>query len=165
MKKIGLILVLLIVLSSCNTIDKTSEHNKVLIEKYVKAVENNDTATMESLLAENYEGFGPSVNDNIDKKGAIKNWKENVENLYESIHYSKSRVIAVNVPDGENKGEWVSNWAELKIVYKKDKKEVSILANTVYQIENNKIIKSYTFYNEADVLEQLGYVFINPNDL
>ncbi len=165
MKKIGLILILLIVLSSCNTIDKTSEHNKVLIEKYVKAVENNDTATMESLLAENYEGFGPSVNDNIDKKGAIKNWKENVENLYESIHYSKSRVIAVNVPDGENKGEWVSNWAELKIVYKKDKKEVTIWANTVYQIENNKIIKSYTFYNEADVLEQLGYVFINPNNL
>ena len=165
MKKIGLILVLLIVLSSCNTIDKTSEHNKVLIEKYVQAVENNDTATMESLLAENYEGFGPSVNDNIDKKGAIKNWKENVENLYESIHYSKSRVIAVNVPDGENKGEWVSNWAELKIVYKKDKKEVTIWANTVYQVENNKIIKSYTFYNEADVLEQLGYVFINPNNL
>ncbi len=120
---------------------------------------------MESLLAENYEGFGPSVNDNIDKKGAIKNWKENVENLYESIHYSKSRVIAVNVPDGENKGEWVSNWAELKIVYKKDKKEVTIWANTVYQVENNKIIKSYTFYNEADVLEQLGYVFINPNNL
>ena len=165
MKKIGLILVLLIVLSSCNTIDKTSEHNKVLIEKYVQAVENNDTATMESLLAENYEGFGPSVNDNIDKKGAIKNWKENVENLYESIHYSKSRVIAVNVPDGDNKGEWVSNWAELKIVYKKDKKEVTIWANTVYQVENNKIIKSYTFYNEADVLEQLGYVFINPNNL
>jgi hypothetical protein len=165
MKKIGLILILLIVLSSCNTIDKTSEHNKVLIEKYVQAVENNDTATMESLLAENYEGFGPSVNDNIDKKGAIKNWKENVENLYESIHYSKSRVIAVNVPDGENKGEWVSNWAELKIVYKKDKKEVTIWANTVYQVENNKIIKSYTFYNEADVLEQLGYVFINPNNL
>ena len=165
MKKIGLILVLLIVLISCNTIDKTSERNKILIEKYVLAVENNDTTTMESLLAENYEGFGPSVNDKIDKKGAITNWKNIVENLYENIHYSKSRVIAVHVPDGENKGEWVSNWAELKIVYKKDQKEVTIWANTIYQIENNMIVKSYTFYNEADVLEQLGYVFINPNDL
>lgn len=165
MKKIGLILVLLIVLSSCNTIDKTSEHNKILIEKYVQAVEDNDTATMESLMDDNYWGFGPSVGDSINKTGAIANWKNNVENLYKSIHYSKSRVIAVNVPDGENKGEWVSNWAELKIVYKKDQKEVTIWANTVYQIENNKIIKSFTFYNEADVLEQLGYVFINPNDL
>ena len=165
MKKIGLILVLLIVLSSCNTIDKTSEHNKILIEKYVQAVEDNDTATMESLMDDNYWGFGPSVGDSINKTGAIANWKNNVKNLYESIHYSKSRVIAVNVLDGENKGEWVSNWAELKIVYKKDQKEVTIWANTVYQIENNKITKSFTFYNEADVLEQLGYVFINPNDL
>ena len=156
---------MLIVLSSCNTIDKTSEHNKILIEKYVQAVEDNDTATMESLMDDNYWGFGPSVGDSINKTGAIANWKNNVKNLYESIHYSKSRVIAVNVLDGENKGEWVSNWAELKIVYKKDQKEVTIWANTVYQIENNKITKSFTFYNEADVLEQLGYVFINPNDL
>ena len=166
MKKIGLILLLLIVvLSSCSTTDQNLEKNRILVEKYVTAVENKDTATMESLLDENYKGFGPSVNDEIDKEGAIKNWKENVENLYESIHYSKSRVIAVNVSDGDNKGEWVSNWSELKIVYKKDKKEVTIWANTVYQVENNKIIKSYTFYNEADVLEQLGYVFINPNNL
>jgi len=166
MKKIGLTLLLLIVvLSSCSTTDQNLEKNKILVEKYVTAVENMDTATMELLLADNYEGFGPSVNDNIDKKGAIESWKENVENLYESIHYSKSRVIAVNVPDGENKGEWVSNWAELKIVYKKDKKEVIIWANTIYQIEKNMIAKSYTFYNEADVLEQLGYVFINPNNL
>ncbi|RLD82128.1 MAG: hypothetical protein DRJ07_08510 [Bacteroidetes bacterium] len=166
MKKIGLTLLLLIVvLSSCSTTDQNLEKNKILVEKYVTAVENMDTATMELLLADNYEGFGPSVNDNIDKKGAIESWKENVENLYESIHYSKSRVIAVNVPDGENKGEWVSNWAELKIVYKKDKKEVIIWANTIYQIEKNMIVKSYTFYNEADVLEQLGYVFINPNNL
>ena len=81
-----------------------------------------------------------------------------MENLYESIHYNKSRIISVNVPDGENKGEWVSNWAELTIVYKLGE-EVVILANTVYQIENDQIVKSYTFYNEADAYRQLGFVF------
>lgn len=165
MKKIWITLLLLTVIFSCSKTDQKLENNKILVNKYIQAVEKNDPNVMESLLAENYKGFGPSVGDSINKTGAIANWKNNVENLYESIHYSKSRVIAVNVPDGENKGEWVSNWAELKIVYKKDKKEVTIWANTIYQIENNKIVKSYTFYNEADVLEQLGYVFINPNDL
>ena len=150
---------------SCTNQSTTSEKNVALIAKYVKAVENNDTSIMESLLADNYIGLGPSVNDSIGKKAAIENWRFNIENLYESISYSKSRNISVNVPDGENKGEWVSNWAELKIVYKRDQKEVIIWANTVYEIKNNKIIKSYTFYNEADVLEQLGYVFINPSDL
>ena len=165
MKKLLLPILVLLLTISCTNQNDSTKANEALINKYVKAVENIDTATMESLLAENYEGLGPSSNDRIDKKGAIKSWKENVENLYESIHYSKSRIISVNVPDGENKGEWVSNWAELKIVYKKDKKEVTIWTNTVYKIENNKITKSFTFYNEADVLEQLGYVFINPSDL
>ena len=120
---------------------------------------------MESILADNYIGHGPSVNDSIGKTQTLKNWKNNIETLYESIDYNKSRNIAVIVDSGENKGEWVSNWAELKIVYKKDKKEVIIWANTVYKIEQGKIVKSFTFYNEADVLEQLGYVFINPEDL
>lgn len=165
MKKTVAILLFLTVTFGCSTTDTKLENNKKIIERYVKAVQEYDTKTMESLLADDYEGFGPSVNDRIDKKGAIESWKESVENLYESIHYSKSRIIAVNVPDGENKGEWVSNWAELKIVYKKDKKSVTIWTNTIYKIENNKISRTYTFYNEADVLEQLGYVFINPNDL
>lgn len=165
MKKNVLLLLVFTLLMSCSTQNKSSAKNEELIKKYVNAVEQNDTATMESLLDDNYEGFGPSVDNSIDKIGAIANWKDNIENLYESIHYNKARIISVNVPNGENKGEWVSNWAELKIIYKKDKKSVTVWANTVYQIENNKIIKSFTFYNEADVLEQLGFVFINPNEL
>jgi len=161
---IGLFLGLALVIS-CNTLNNSSSKNVELITKYVKAVEGNDTATMESLMDDNYWGFGPSVGDSINKTGAIANWKYNVENLYESITYNKSKNISVNISDGDNKGEWVSNWAELNIVYKKDKKSVLIWANTIYQVKNNKIIKSYTFYNEADVLEQLGFVFINPNDL
>jgi hypothetical protein len=54
----------------------------------------------------------------------------------------------------------VSNLAELSIVYQKDNKEVTLWANTLYQIENRKIVKSYTIYNEADALNQLGYIFI-----
>ena len=53
----------------------------------------------------------------------------------------------------------------IKITYKDDRGAVTIWANTIYQIENEKIVKSFTFYNEADALRQLGYVFINPNDL
>jgi hypothetical protein len=165
MKKIIFATFLLTILIACSSTDKKAESNVALITKYVKAVENNDTATMESLMDDNYWGFGPSAGDSINKAGAITNWKNNVENLYESITYKKSKNISVNIQEGVNNGEWVSNWAELEIVYKKDKKIVTIWANTIYQIENNKIVKSYSFYNEADVLEQLGYVFINPNDL
>ncbi len=80
------------------------------------------------------------------------------------VKYNKLRYAAVTIKDGENQGEWVSNWGELHIVYK-NKQEVTLWANTIYRIEKGEIVKSYTFYNEADALRQLGYVFINPNNL
>jgi hypothetical protein len=143
MKKIIFTLLLLTIMSACTSTDKKEESNTALIEKYVQAVENNDTATMESLMDDNYWGFGPSAGDSINKAGAITNWKNNIENLYESITYKKSKNISVNIQEGVNNGEWVSNWAELEIVYKKDKKIVTIWANTIYQIENNKKNEKY----------------------
>ena len=132
--------------------------NVALIEKYIQSVESQDYEVMEAMLDENYLGLGPSYGDSIRKPAALENWKYNIENLYENIKYNRSRSAAIIVSDGEHQGEWVSNWAELTITYKGDMGEVTIWANTVYQIENAKIIKSITFYNEADALYQLGYL-------
>ncbi|HOW25598.1 MAG TPA: hypothetical protein PK711_07995 [Bacteroidales bacterium] len=66
----------------------------------------------------------------------------------------------MTIPEGDNKGEWVANWAELRIVCKNDRGSVTIWANTNYLIENGKIAKSITYYNEADALLQLGYRWI-----
>ena len=151
------------ILVSCSKTEDHSEKNIALVEQYIQAVEDLNSDGMDNLLADNYMGYGPSYNNEINKEDVIKNWKEYSTTLYKSIDYSKSRNIAVSIPDGENKGEWVTNWAELNIVYKENNAEITIWANTLYQIENNKIVKSYTIYNEADALHQLGYMFINDN--
>jgi len=88
-----------------------------------------------------------------------------VENLYAGIKYNRSRNIAVSITTGDNQGDWVSNWAELDITYKDGRGPVTIWTNTIYQVQDDKITKSYTFYNEADALRQLGYVFIHPEEL
>ena len=160
LKKIGLLLSVVALMYSCSNQINLSKENEEIVKNYIKAVESNDRDTMDTLLADNYVGLGPSVGDSIGKEDAIENWKYNTENLYESIKYNKSRVISVNVPDGENKGEWVSNWAELTITYKSGEKAI-IMTNTIYEIEDSKVVKSYTFYNEADVYKQLGFVFIS----
>ncbi|OIQ38393.1 MAG: hypothetical protein BM563_06130 [Bacteroidetes bacterium MedPE-SWsnd-G1] len=146
---------------SCSSSDNGLE----IVEKYIHSVENNDAKTMETLLADKYIGYGPSFGDSITKPLALKNWEASMGDIYESIEYKKSRNALVEVVSGENKGNWVSNWAELHIKYKKDNYEVDIWANTIYKIENNQIVKSYTFYNEADVLRQLDYVYINSKFL
>jgi hypothetical protein len=138
--------------------------NIEVVKKYVEAVESLDYNAMDNLLGDNYEGYGPSAGDTIRKEGAVTSWKKNVEDLYENIEYSRSQFAGVTIPDGPNQGDWVANWAELKIDYQ-DGESATIWVNTNYQIKNGKIVKTFTFYNEADVLEQLGYVFINPDNL
>ena len=73
-------------------------------------------------------------------------------------------MAAFTIQEGPNKGEWVSNWAELKIQYKDGSGPVIIWANTNYKIEQGKIVKSYTFYNEADALKQLGYELVDRTE-
>lgn len=164
LKKLILAILALPVLVSCSVDCNNSKDNLAIVEKYVQAVENLDHSTMESLLDDNYIGLGPSYNDSVGKEQAVANWKYNVENLYESIKYKRSSAAPIKIEKGINKGDWVSGWSELNITYKSGE-TVVIWANTAYKIENSKIVKSFTFYNEADALEQLGYVFINPDDL
>jgi len=159
MKKIILILAGALLVVSCSCNQKNDATNTALIEKYVHSVENMDFDAMDSILDENYMGFGPSINDSINKAQTVSNWKFNVENLYGSIKYNKSRNAPILIEDGENQGDWVANWAELEITFKASGESVTIWANTNYLIKDGKIVKSYSFYNEADVLEQLGFSY------
>lgn len=150
---------------SCDDSDQISEKNIAVVEGYINAVQKLDYELMDNFLSDDYIGYGPSVADSILKTSASDQWKKNVESLYRRIEYKSSRNIAVSIPDGENQGDWVSNWSLLEITFKEGPQTVTIWANTVYKIEDDKISRSYTFYNEADALEQLGYVFINPDNL
>ena len=152
-------------LFSCtSSTDKQAIESLAIAKKYEEAVETNNIPAMDSLLADNYMGYGPSVGDSINKAGALESWKYNAENLYESIRYTRHQNIAVTVKEGEgaDPGDWVSNWAYLTIKYKDGRGPVNVWVNAVYKIENGKIARSRTFYNEADVLRQLGYSMQPP---
>ena len=135
---------------------KLETENIAVIEKYIKAVQEKDTQTMSDLLADNYIGYGPSFTDSINKTQAIENWKDVAENLYDKIEYTRTVNIAATVTDGPHPGDFVSDWASLKITYKDGRGPVYLNMNAIYRIENGKITLSRTFYNEADVLRQLG---------
>lgn len=136
--------------------DQQQKENIAVIEKYIKAVQEKDTQTMSDLLADNYIGYGPSFTDSINKTQAIENWKDVAENLYDKIEYTRTVNIAATVTDGPHPGDFVSDWASLRITYKDGRGPVYLNMNAIYRIENGKITLSRTFYNEADVLRQLG---------
>jgi len=136
---------------------KKQAENVEVVKNYVTAVENLDFESMDKFLDDKYMGLGPSYGDTIYKDQAIENWKYYVENLYEKIEYTRKQFAPVTLTEGDAKGDWVANWSEMRIVFKDGSGEVTLWANTNYMIENGKIIRSLTLYNEADALRQLGY--------
>jgi|SRR3954469_5231766 hypothetical protein len=161
MRSLIILSIISICILSCSSGAPDKEkQNLVIAEKYMEAVETSNVGTMDSLLAENYMGYGPSVGDSTNKKDAIAAWKNNVENLYESFKYTRHKEMAVTVKEGEALGDWVLNWAYLTIKYKDGRGPINLWVNAVYRIEDGKIVQSRTFYNEADALRQLGYSFV-----
>jgi hypothetical protein len=163
MKQLIVLALISLSLFACtSSADKKEKANLAIAQKYMKAVETKNVELMDSLLADNYIGYGPSVSDSTNKEEALASWKFNTENLYESIEYTHHQERAVTVKEGRAKGDWVLNWAYLTIKYKDGRGPVHIWVNVVYVIENGKIIMSRTFYNEADVLRQLNYTIEPP---
>ncbi|MCU0369092.1 MAG: ester cyclase [Cyclobacteriaceae bacterium] len=143
---------------------KKQAENVDVVKSYVTAVENLDFESMDKLLDDKYMGLGPSYGDTIYKDQAIENWKYYVENLYEKIEYTRKQFAPVTIAEGDAKGEWVANWSEMHIVFKDGAGEVTLWANTNYMIENGKIVRSLTLYNEADALRQLGYQMVSVEE-
>lgn len=147
------------ILFSCSPAsENTKAEDLNVVKNYVKAVESLDFDAMTNYLDESYLGLGPSYGDSINKADAVESWKFNAENLYKGIEHTKAQFAFVTIPEGHAKGDWIATWSELKITYKNEQ-SVMIWANSNYQVRNGKIVKSITFYNEADALRQLGYEF------
>jgi hypothetical protein len=145
-------------------VDKSKEENIALVNKYLSAIENHDTVTMASVMADDYKGYGPSVGDSAGKQEVLENWKYNLDHYFSSIKYNQFQNFAATMTkeSDAHPGEWVSNWAYCDIKYKDGRGPIHIWVNSIYKIENGKIARSRVFYNEADWLRQLGYRFVKP---
>ena len=102
MKQLILLTAISISLFSCtSSTDKKEKENLAIVRSYKEAVETNNVAMIDSLLASNYKGYGPSVSDSVNKEGAIENWKYNSANLYESFQFSRVQSLAKTVEENE----------------------------------------------------------------
>ena len=156
MKGLILSVLLLAAIAACSSPGNKERENISIVERYIEAVENLNYQEMSSLLSEDYMGFGPNYGDSVTREAAVENWKYVAEDVYDSINYRKSNNIAMTVVSGNARGDWVSNWSELYIRFQSGM-EVMLWTNSVYKIEDGKIARSLTFYNEMDALRQLGY--------
>ncbi len=163
MKYVLIVVNLLFLMAGCTQQGSdNTEASIAVVEQYLESVDNNDYDLMESLLADDYLGLGPSLDDSTNKEMALASWKWNTENLYEEVLYERTKTLATTVEEGPQAGDWAYNWAYVTIKYKDGSGPVNLMVNAIYKIENGQIIRSRTFYNEADIYEQLGYRVFPP---
>ena len=147
MRALFVLVGLMYVVAACTQSNDSGEASIAVVKKYLEAVDNKDYDLMASLLADEYLGLGPSLDDSTNKELALASWKWNNENLYESVEYDRTQLFASSIKEGLYTGEYAYNWAEVTITYKDGSGPVNLLMNAIYKIENGKIARTRTFYN------------------
>ena len=94
MKKLIVIIFIVTVTMGCSTSVDNSEKNIALVENYIHLVESLDSEGMDKFLADDYMGYGPSHDNEINKEDVIKNWKNAFCRLCRVITFSKRIVFA-----------------------------------------------------------------------
>jgi ketosteroid isomerase-like protein len=134
------------------------QSNVDVVKRYLEAANSKDIKTMDSLLADNFVGYGPSFADSIDKQSALKNWTLVAQDYYDEVHISDPMMIAARSEGGAHPGDWVAAWSQVRLTYKDTaRRPVTIFANVIYRVENGKIAMLRRFYNEADIQRQSGF--------
>src|SRR4051812_492823 len=103
--------VIIFLLCACNS-NREAENsarqaaNVAVVDKFRVAFEKSDFDTVDSLLADNYMGYGPSISDSITKAEALVHLKNEKSELYQSINYTFSESHPITIKTGAAAGDW-----------------------------------------------------------
>jgi len=131
-------------LISCNSADKLQAENKELIENYFKQFNNHNWKALSELYVENAEFKDPSFGNGTVKQSKAEFVKKYTE-LNQVFPDLKDKVIQV-YPSGDQHiiVEFVSTGTA------PDHSKFELPISTIFTIENGKITKDYTYYDNFE---------------
>ena len=131
-------------LISCNSADKTQAENKELIENYFKLFNDHNWKALSELYVENAEFKDPSFGNGTVKQSKAEFFKKYTE-LNQVFPDLKDKVIQV-YPSGDQHiiVEFVSTGTA------PDQSKFELPISTIFSIENGKITKDYTYYDNFE---------------
>lgn len=135
-----------------------AEADMKVVADYVNALVNNDMEKAGQFLAEKYIGYGPALNDSINKQNNINAWKENHKvrtNQKVGFVTQTFRVL-----QGDLKGDWVSQWGNYS--FTQNGKDIKIPYQFTALVTNGKIDRSTIYFDNLAVLQKLGYEITPP---
>ena len=138
-------------------ISENEEANMALAKEYMAATLAADGDKMSSLVNDGFMGYGPSATDSTNIAGAIATW-EATKNARSDQSMGLAAMTALTVNEGNLKGDWVHAWGVYTAVDKETQQSYRVPWHSAIFIENNKISKSWGFYDRLAPSLQFGQV-------
>ncbi len=137
------------------------EANTQTVYDYIAAMTTGDVNAAASFLTDDYYYYGPNIADSASKVDHLSRWKGNLDSLFTKVTYSRIATITQSYEEGRLQGDWVADWSVMSIDYQ-NAPSVSFNFHAVYRVEEGKITRSTSFFNQADILTQQGWQMTPP---
>ncbi len=134
-----------------------------IVQKYVKALQNGDVATMSAQLAKNAMVYG--LGGGLDSLNVTQHTEYFTNSMATYSHKTTQDLyLPVKVENNWNEGEWVLAWGTNTVTNKKTGKKIPIPYHTVNLVQNGKIIMMRYFYDMLNILEAQGFAITPPSE-
>jgi ketosteroid isomerase-like protein len=133
-----------------------------VVQKYTKALQAGDVATMNAQFAPNAMIYGLGGGLDSLTVAQHKDYYTNSTNLFKHT-LSQELYLPVKVTDNWNEGEWVLSWGINTLQDKKTGKTIRVPYHTAGVIVNGKIARLHYWYDMSNVLRGQGFEIKAPS--
>jgi hypothetical protein len=133
-----------------------------VVQKYTKALQAGDVATMNSQFAPNAMIYGLGGGLDSLTVAQHKDYYTNSTNLFKHT-LSQELYLPVKVTNNWNEGEWVLSWGINTLQDKKTGKTIRVPYHTAGVIVNGKIARLHYWYDMSNVMRGQGFEIKPPS--
>lgn len=134
-----------------------------VVQKYTKALQAGDVATMNAQLAPDAMIYG--LGGGLDSL-TVAQHKEYFTNSTTNFKHSLTGelYLPVKVTNNWNEGEWVLSWGTNTLTNKATGKTIVVPFHTAGRVVNGKIAYLRYWYDMLNILETQGFTITSPSN-
>jgi len=143
----------------------TEEDVKSISEQYLKVWNEGSLDTINEIHAAGYVRHYVDIYEDIVGIDAYKKWVTDTRTMYpdftvtmEETIFTNDKVIVKATVTGTNTGPLMTPMGELPPTGKK----IQFRVADIIQVVDGKITEEWIYYNQAPVLQQLGFTLVPP---
>jgi hypothetical protein len=138
-------------------ISDNETENIALATEYLNSLIAADGAVTKGLVSDSFMGFGPAAGDSANIEKVIEQWAAN--NASRTNQESGLFVTnSLTVTEGPLLGDWVSMWGTYTANDNKTSMDITVPWHTVAKIENGKITRTQSWFDNLAPAMALGSV-------